>query len=42
MRDVGNYFRDPFNIQRIEVTKGPASAFAGRGNVGGTVNLVSR
>ena len=42
MRDVGNYFRDPFNTQRIEVTKGPASAFAGRGNVGGTVNLVSR
>ncbi|MGQ0659473.1 TonB-dependent receptor [Sphingosinicella sp.] len=42
MRDVGNYFRDPFNNQRIEVTKGPASAFAGRGNVGGTVNLISR
>lgn len=42
MRDVGNYFRDPFNTQRIEITKGPASAFAGRGNVGGTVNMVSR
>jgi len=42
MRDVGNYFRDPFNNQRIEITKGPASAFAGRGNVGGTVNLISR
>ncbi len=42
MRDVGNYFRDPFNARRIEVTKGPASAFAGRGNVGGTVNIVTR
>jgi catecholate siderophore receptor len=41
-RDIGNYFRDPFNADRIEVTKGPASAFAGRGNVGGTVNVVSR
>ena len=42
IRDIGNYFRDPFYAQRIEVTKGPASAFAGRGNVGGTVNIVTR
>lgn len=42
IRDVGNYFRDPFNAERVEVTKGPASAFGGRGNVGGTVNIVSR
>ncbi len=42
MRDTGVYFRDPFNAQMIEVTKGPASAIAGRGNVGGTLNLVSR
>jgi len=40
--DNGNYFRDPFNAESIEVTKGPASAFAGRGNVGGTINIVSR
>lgn len=42
LADNGNYFRDPFNAERIEVTKGPASAFAGRGNVGGTINIVSR
>lgn len=42
VRDPGNYFRDPFYAERIEVTKGPASAFAGRGNVGGTVNIVTR
>lgn len=42
VRDPGNYFRDPFNADRVEVTKGPASAFAGRGNVGGTVNIVTR
>jgi catecholate siderophore receptor len=40
--DNGNYYRDPFNAERIEVTKGPASAFSGRGNVGGTINIVSR
>ena len=41
IRDTGVYYRDPFNAENIEITKGPASAFAGRGNVGGTVNLVS-
>ncbi|MFN3819830.1 TonB-dependent receptor [Blastomonas sp.] len=42
IRDPGNYFRDPFYADRVEVTKGPASAFAGRGNIGGTVNIVTR
>ncbi len=42
LRDPGNYFRDPFNAERIEVTKGPGSAFAGRGNIGGTVNILTR
>lgn len=42
VRDPGNYFRDPFNAERVEVTKGPASAFAGRGNIGGSVNIVTR
>jgi catecholate siderophore receptor len=42
VRDVGNYFRDPFFIEQIEVTKGPSSAFAGRGSTGGTINQVSK
>ena len=42
VRDTGNYFRDPFNADRVEVTKGPSSAFAGRGNIGGSVNIVTR
>jgi catecholate siderophore receptor len=42
VRDVGNYFRDPFFIEQIEVTKGPASAFAGRGSTGGTINQISK
>ncbi len=42
IRDVGLFFRDPFDAKRIEVLKGPGSAIAGRGNVGGTINIVSR
>ena len=42
LRDVGLYFRDPFNVSTIEVSKGPGSAVLGRGNVGGSLNLVSR
>ena len=42
MRDVGLFFRDPFDSRRIEVYKGPGSAIQGRGNVGGSINLVSR
>ena len=42
MTDVGNYLRDPFFVERMEITQGPASAFAGRGNAGGTINLVTR
>ncbi|MEN3950419.1 TonB-dependent siderophore receptor [Iodidimonas sp. SYSU 1G8] len=42
MRDVGNYFRDQFNIETIEVTKGPSSAISGRGNTGGTINMISK
>lgn len=42
VRDAGVFFRDPFNTERIEVSKGPASAFAGRGSTGGTINQVSK
>ncbi|HKX60347.1 MAG TPA: TonB-dependent receptor plug domain-containing protein, partial [Verrucomicrobiae bacterium] len=42
VRDTGAYSRDPFNIQQVEVFKGPTSATAGRGSTGGSVNLVSK
>lgn len=42
LRDVGLYFRDPYNVSTIEVSKGPGSAILGHGNVGGSLNLVSR
>ena len=42
VRDLGNYFRDPFYVEQIEVVKGPNSAFSGRGSAGGTVNFVTK
>jgi catecholate siderophore receptor len=42
VRDFGGYSRDSFNLEQVEVTKGPASATMGRGSTGGSVNLVSK
>ncbi len=33
---------DSFNVQRIEVLKGPSSVLYGRGNPGGTINIVTK
>jgi len=42
VRDDAQYFRDLYNIDRIEVVKGPAAVLYGRGSSGGVVNLVTR
>lgn len=42
IRDFGGYSRDPFNVEQVEVVKGPASSYTGRGSTGGSVNLVSK
>jgi catecholate siderophore receptor len=42
IRDFGGYSRDPFNLEQIEVIKGPASAQTGRGSTGGSINLSSK
>ena len=42
VRDLGPQSRDPFNLEQVEVVKGPGSAFTGRGSAGGTINLVSK
>ncbi len=42
VRDYGLYSRDPFNVEGVEVTKGPTSAYAGRGVSGGAINTVSK
>jgi len=41
-RDLGNYFRDPFYVEQIEIVKGPNSTFSGRGSTGGTINFVTK
>src|SRR5262245_61323224 len=41
-RDLGPQSRDPFNLEQVEVVKGPSSAFTGRGSAGGSINLVSK
>jgi catecholate siderophore receptor len=42
VRDFGGYSRDPFNIEQIEVAKGPSSSYAGRGSTGGSINLSTK
>ena len=42
VRDLSPQSRDPFNIEQVEVVKGPGSAFTGRGSSGGTINLASK
>lgn len=42
VRDFGSYSRDPFNLEQVEVVKGPASNYTGRGSTGGSINLVSK
>lgn len=42
VRDLGAQSRDPFNLEQVEVVKGPSSTFTGRGSSGGTINLVSK
>jgi catecholate siderophore receptor len=42
VRDLSPQARDPFNMEQVEVTKGPTSAVSGRGSAGGTINLISK
>lgn len=42
IRDAAVYIRDPFNLDSIEVLKGPSATLFGRGSTGGAVNQVSK
>lgn len=42
IRDAAIYVRDPFNLQSVEVLKGPSATLFGRGSTGGAVNQVSK
>ena len=41
-RENGQYFRDTFFLERVEVLKGSSSVLFGRGATGGIVNTVTR
>src|SRR5258708_21201356 len=41
MRDFGSYYRDPFNLEEVEILQGPSSVTFGRGSTGGVVNQAS-
>ena len=40
--DIGRYYRDPFDLETVEVLTGPSSVLFGRGSTGGAVNEVSK
>lgn len=42
VRDPGVLNRDTFNIEEVEVAKGPASTISGRGSTGGAINMVTK
>lgn len=42
MRDFGNYTRDPFDLEEVEVLQGPSSILFGRGSTGGVINQVTK
>jgi catecholate siderophore receptor len=42
VRDAAVYTRDDFDLQSIEVLKGPAAVLFGRGSTGGAINQVSK
>ena len=42
VRDDAQVFRDTYNLERIEVLKGPAGMVFGRGGAGGIINRVTK
>ena len=42
VRDDVQYFRDVYNVDRVEALKGPNAMIFGRGDVGGVINRVTR
>lgn len=42
VRDAGVTSREVFNMEQVEVSRGPSGAIAGRGATGGSLNLVSK
>ena len=42
VRDPGVSIRETFNVEQVEILRGPASSFAGRGTAGGAINIVNK
>ena len=42
MRDRGQYYRDVFALEQVEVLMGPSSILFGRGSTGGVINQVTK
>lgn len=42
MRDPGVSIRENFFTEQVEILRGPASSFAGRGTTGGAINIVTK
>jgi catecholate siderophore receptor len=42
VRDISPQARDPFNLEQVDVVKGPGSAYTGRGSTGGSINLLNK
>lgn len=42
VRDIGSQTREVFDVDSVEVSKGPSGTFAGRGASGGSINLNSK
>jgi catecholate siderophore receptor len=42
MRDRGQYYRDVFSLDSVEVLQGPSSMLFGRGSTGGVINQVEK
>jgi catecholate siderophore receptor len=42
VRDAGVSIRETFDDEQVEILRGPASSFAGRGTTGGALNIVTK
>ena len=42
VRSIGEQSRDAYNLEQVEVVKGPSSSNFGRGAAGGAINLVTK
>jgi len=42
IRDSSTQVRDTFNLEEVEIIKGPDSVYSGRGGAGGSINMISK